>query len=79
MAPITPTGAPAVAAPATEPAMGKSTVFEVLTKPTPVLLPALETPLLQLFPVPPVGVLGDEEDGDVDCEELAADWQQLLL
>lgn len=27
----------------------------------------------------PVGVLGEEEEGDVDCEELPADWQQLLL
>lgn len=35
-------------------------------------------PLLE--PLEPVGVLGDEEDGEVDWdEELAADWQQLLL
>jgi len=32
-----------------------------------------------LEPLEPVGVLGDEEEGEVDCdEELAADWQQLL-
>lgn len=43
MAPITPNGAPAVAAPETEPAIGKSTVLEVLTNPMPVLLPAVET------------------------------------
>lgn len=63
-------------APETEPAIGKSTVFEVLTKPMPVLLPAVETTMLfgLLLPLallppplpPPVGVLGDEEEGDVD-------------
>lgn len=78
--PITPTGAPAVAAPDTDPAIGNNTAFEVLTKPTPVLLPAANTPPLPLLPIPPpVGVLGEEDDGDVDCDDVAADWQQLLL
>lgn len=74
MAPITPNGAPAVAAPETEPAIGKSTVLEVLTNPMPVLLPAVETPLFELLLCPPpVGVLGDDEEGDVDCDDVLAD------
>lgn len=78
--PITPTtGAPpAVAAPLTEPAIGSSTVLEVLTNPMPVLLPGPDTilattPLLPLPAPPPVGVLGEEDEGDVDWDEVAAD------
>jgi len=44
------------------------------------VLAAFALPLPLPLPLEPVGVLGDDDDGDVDCdEELAADWQQLLL
>ena len=82
MLPITPIGAPEVTALDTDPAIGKRTAFEVLTNPMPVLLPAVDTAVLVLLPPPlppPVGVLGEEDEGEVDCDEVAADWQQLLL
>lgn len=41
--------------------------------------PALPPPWLE--PLEPVGVLGDDDEGEVDCDEaeLAAEGQQLLL